>query len=58
MKYSNSQLQGMAIAVKNARSQAPEKHYQFVMSVSIRTGLTPDKVEERIQEYAAGVFRD
>lgn len=52
MKYSRAQLK--AIAIDTVAIEGTPEYLNGIMQLSIKTGLTPVMVEQRIRNYANG----
>ena len=53
MKYTPQQLKEMAIALLQAQAQGDPRFIQFLVMMHAMTGMAPDLIQNRIQEFAA-----
>lgn len=51
-KYSNKALKNKALQLIKAKSSGDFRYLTFIMTVSVRAGVSPDHVERKIHEYA------
>jgi len=51
-KYSRGQLRAMARQALSARDSGDERYFRFIMMMTMRTGLAPEIIEQRIMKLS------